>query len=69
MKVRIKMSEVVHYQFDIEVDDDAGASAINEAAERLFVENGPQKEWIVGSSNRDLDDWEPLSDPAQGPSV
>ena len=60
MKVRIKMSEITRYQFEIEVDDDAEADAINEAAEKFFVQKGPRKEWIIGSADRGLDDWEKL---------
>ena len=64
MKLRIKMSEIVHYQFEIEVDDAADADAINEAEKFC----GPQKGWIIGSGNRDPDDWETLPHevPARG---
>lgn len=59
-KIRVKMSETVHYEFDIEIlpEDRENGSSVEEIAEEFFVNAGPQQEWFSHCEDRTLVDWE-----------
>lgn len=60
--IRIRISELVFYQFDIEVEDDQvlDDESIATAAEEHFTQNGPKDEWVTGIEERDLEGWEEI---------
>ena len=59
-KVKVRMSEVVHYEFEIEVDD-LEKETVREAAEEHFVNSNASLTSFTFCENRKVDEFKEVT--------